>query len=186
MFDLHAHALNSATKYPSILTYHALGDRGSLTEQVTAFTGDVVLTEKINGGCSRVVRMPDGDWFIGSREELLTARGDRVPNPALGIAAALHGIASTIKGTGTDQIIVFYLETYGVSTRIPAAKEYTGRGATGARMFDLAFIPAEVLGWDPVRIAAWRDNGGQAFAVEAVLQRVAEAEGISLVPRLGS
>jgi hypothetical protein len=37
MLDLAA--LNTATKYPSIPTYHALGDRGGLTEDVTMFHG---------------------------------------------------------------------------------------------------------------------------------------------------
>ena len=65
MIDLEA--LNSATKYPSIRTYHALGERGSLTEEVTGFHGDVVLSEKIDGSNSRIIRLPDGDWLIGSR-----------------------------------------------------------------------------------------------------------------------
>ena len=179
-------ALNSATKYPSIPTYHALGDRGALTEDVTVFTGEVILAEKINGGNSRVILMPDGDWFIGSRDELLTARGDRIPNPALGITEVLSDIAENLQGGDTDQVAVFYLETYGVSTRISGAKQYTGNGLSGARMFDIAFIPVEVLGWEPVKIAAWRDHGGQKFATGKTLQRAAEAEGIPLVPQLGT
>ena len=39
MFDVSKiDALNSATKY-SILTYHALGERGALTEELTTFDG---------------------------------------------------------------------------------------------------------------------------------------------------
>jgi hypothetical protein len=177
--------LNSATKYPSIPTYHALGDRGSLTEEVTQFHGDVLASEKVDGTSSRVVRMPDGDWYIGSREELLTARGDRVPNRALGIVAALNDLAQRLKGEPTDRITVFYLETYGA--RIGSnAKQYTDGTSVGFRMFDLAYIPTRVLDWSREEIASWRDGGGQPFATEAVLQRAAEAEGIELTPRLAT
>lgn len=182
MIDLRA--LNSATKYPSIPTYHALGDRGSLTEEATAFHGDVILTEKIDGTNSRIIVMPDGDWFIGSREELLTARGDRVPNPALGIVEALHGVAPRLTADADESILVAYLETYGA--RIGGqAKQYTATGAVSWRMFDLAFIPFGVLSWEREKIAAWRDGGGQRFAREATMQEAAANWGIELTPRLG-
>ena len=184
---LNLEALNSATKYPSIPTYHALGERGSLTEDVTTFEGDVTLTEKVDGTNSRIILLPDGDWFIGSREELLTARGDRVHNPALGIVAALRDVADGLKGDGSGASInVFFLETYGAKIG-GQAKQYTGAGRVGWRMFDLAFIPIEVLDWDREHIAAWRDGDyGQPFATEATLQRAAEAEGIELTPRLAT
>lgn len=178
-------ALNSATKYPSIPTYHALGERGMLTEQVTQFHGDVILTEKVDGTNSRIIRLPDGDWFIGSREEMLTARGDRVSNPALGIVEALRPIADALDGDDAGCIMVYYLETYGAKIG-GQAKQYTGSGNVGWRMFDLAYIPLDVLDWDREKIAAWRDGGGQAFATEAVLQRASELEGIELTPRLAT
>jgi hypothetical protein len=53
-------------------------------------------------------------------------------------------------------------------------------------MFDLAYIPTHVLDWTREEIAAWRDNGGQPFAAEPVLQRAAKAEGIELTPRLAT
>ena len=182
--------LNSATKYPSIETYHALGERGALTEEVTRFHGEVILTEKVDGTNVRIIRMPDGDWFIGSREELLTARGDRVRNPALGIVDAVHSIAEQmkdikIKDTDTDEIAVYYLETYGAKIG-GQARQYTGTGRVGWRMFDIAFVPFEALGWDREQIAAWRDGGGQRFAEEPVLQRAAEAQGLELTPRLAT
>jgi hypothetical protein len=181
MLDLNA--LNSATKYPSIPTYHALGERGSLLEEPVVFDGDVVLTEKIDGTNSRIILMPGGDWFLGSREELLTARGDRVHNPALGIVDALRDLADRIKVEDENLITVFYLETYG--GRIGGqARQYTGDGTVGFRMFDLASIPMEVVGWDRARISAWRDAGGQSFANEDALQRAAEAGKIDLAPRL--
>lgn len=182
MIDLSA--LNSATKYPSIPTYHALGERGVLTEEATAFHGDVILTEKIDGTNSRIIVMPDGDWFIGSREELLTARGDRVHNPALGIVDAIRPIAPRLTGDADENILVAYLETYGAKIG-GQAKQYSARGTVGWRMFDLAFIPTGVLTWDRERIAAWRDGGGQKFAYEETMQNSAAYWGIGLTPRLG-
>lgn len=161
-------ALNSATKYPSIPTYHALGDRGGLTETVTEFTGDVVLSEKIDGTNSRIVLTSNGDWFIG-----------------IGIVDALRGLAARLTPPTSGFITVFFLETYGA--RIGGqAKQYTGTGAVGHRMFDLAFVEPEVLDWDRERIASWRDAGGQRFATESTLQRAAQVEGIELAPRLAT
>jgi hypothetical protein len=183
MLDLEA--LNSATKYPSIPTFHALGERGVLTEQVTAFTGDVLLTEKVDGTNCRIIRVPGGDWFIGSREELLTARGDRVRNPALGIVAALSDLAAGLETEESDAIAVYYLETYG--GRIGGqARQYSGDGRVGYRMFDLAYLDPEVLGWDRPRISAWRDGGGQGFAAEDALRAAAAVAGIALTPRLAA
>ena len=46
--------LNSMTKYPSILTYHNLGDKGILQETVQIpFEGRVIGTEKVDGTNTR-------------------------------------------------------------------------------------------------------------------------------------
>src|SRR5687767_1954189 len=83
-------AINSMTKYPSIPTYHALDPRdGSLLEETIPFSGMVIGTEKIDGTNSRIILLPDGTYLLGSREELLYARGDLIGNPALGIVDAL-------------------------------------------------------------------------------------------------
>jgi hypothetical protein len=87
-------ALNSLTKYPSIPTHHELDPKnGGLLESATAFVGSVIGTEKVDGTNGRIIVLPDGNWIIGSREELLHARGDVIANPALGIATALKGKA---------------------------------------------------------------------------------------------
>jgi hypothetical protein len=57
--------LNSATQYPSILTYHVLGQRGRLTEARTAdfrdeARTDVIVTEKIDGTNARIILPPRG------------------------------------------------------------------------------------------------------------------------------
>lgn len=179
--------LNSATKYPSIPTYHALDPKnGSLLDEPTAFPGDVILTEKVDGTNGRIILMPDGDYYIGSREELLHARGDRITNPALGIVAALTPLADQLKPRDEHrQILVYFLEVYGHKVGA-AAKQYTGHGAVGYRLFDVACLLPDVLDWPREQISAWREGGGQRFCTEATLQRVAKAEGVELAPRLGT
>jgi hypothetical protein len=184
--NLDLSALNSATKYPSIPTYHTLADRGVLTDETVRFTDEVILTEKVDGTNGRIVLLPDGDYFIGSREELLHAKGDRVHNPALGIVDALRPLADGLKAdAGPDLAMVFFLEVYG--HRIGgAAKQYSAAGNVSHRLFDLAFVPVEVLGWERDRISGWREGGGQTWEAEPALQRTAEVEGIELTPRLGT
>lgn len=84
--------LNSMTKYPSIPTYHTLGNKGVLLEETVRFEGEVVLTEKVDG-TNRIILLPDGNFVLGSREELLFAKGDLIGNPALGIVDALKSVA---------------------------------------------------------------------------------------------
>jgi len=87
-------ALNSATKYPSILTYHKLGERGRLTDVLNIDPqGSLVVTEKVDGTNTRVIFMPDGYFLIGSREHLLYAKGDLIGNPALGIVESIKDLA---------------------------------------------------------------------------------------------
>jgi hypothetical protein len=185
-------ALNSATKYPSIETYHVLGERGSLTEEVGPFSemesGQVIMTEKVDGTNGRIILLPDGDFFIGSREELLYAKGDRVKNLALGIVSTLRPIAQWISGMvgyETDQIRIFFLEVYGGKIGA-AAKNYTRQDRSGARLFDTAFVNPAVLDRSLEEISSWRERGGQRWANEDTLMRAADVLGLTLTPRLGT
>jgi hypothetical protein len=179
--------LNSASKYPSILTYHALDPAaGKLLEEVTPFTGPVLLTEKIDGTSGRVLVLPDGDYFVGSREELLWAQGDRIENPALSIVATLKELAANLAWWPPPPggVLVYFLEVYG--HRIGGGwKQYGTSPATGYRLFDIASVPAEVLSWPREKIAGWRDHGGQEWADETALLASAASHDIGLVPRLG-
>ena len=72
-------SLDSATKYPSIVTYHALGDKGRLTEVLNVnFSGNVITTEKVdgcfeenspvmlaNGEYRRICELQRGDMVLG-------------------------------------------------------------------------------------------------------------------------
>jgi hypothetical protein len=189
--------LNSATKYPSIETYHVLGDKGRLTEDLGPFAGiepdeDVVLTEKVDGTNIRVVLLPDGDWFIGIREELIYARGDRiVPTTLNGAAHVAIPYAKRAelwqreKDYSPFDIQVFFMEVYG-SKIGGAAKNYTKGTEMGARLFDVGFVPVSVLDKPREEIASWRDHGGQKFATEATVLRAAEMLGMTHTPRLGT
>ncbi len=176
-------ALNSLTKYPSIPTYHALDPRnGGLLDEVTRFTGPVIATEKVDGTNARIIQVPGGGWVLGSREELLYARGDLIGNPSQGIVAALQSVAEALPPLTADMIKVHFLELYGGRVGA-AAKQYTSDPArVGWRLFDQMELPdpATALSWPAERIAKWRDGGGQPFVDEAALQ----ASGFELTPRL--
>lgn len=181
-------ALNSATKYPSIPTHHELDPKsGALLESATAFTDDAVVTEKVDGTNGRLVLLEGGDYVIGSREELLHAKGDRISNPAQGIVAALKPLAERLSANAStgSGITVLYLEVYGNKIGA-AAKQYQSGGAVGHRLFDRAVVDTEVLGWDLARISAWREDGGQQWTGEQHLLDFAAAQGVALTPRLGT
>ncbi|MER7281461.1 RNA ligase family protein [Dactylosporangium sp. NPDC000244] len=187
-FDLRTadlRALNSLTKYPSIPTYHELDPRdGVLLESATAFPGDVIATEKVDGTNSRIVLLPDGGYLIGSREEFLHARGDIVANPALGIVEQLRPLAERLASRGS--LRVYYLELYGGKIG-GAARQYTADPARfGRRLFDVVLLDdwATALTWAPPAISAWRESGGQPFATEEQLVALAADADVELTPRL--
>ncbi len=181
--------LNSLTKYPSIPTYHALDpSNGSLrADEVGRFDGNVIVTEKIDGTNARVIVSPDGEYVIGSREELLYARGDLIWNPSLGIVGALRAAAESLTRAADsfDGLTVFYLEVYGGKTTA-GAKQYTGRQQFGARLFDAALIgELDVrFAWSREQIAAWRDRGGQTFVDEQSLHDRSAIYRLALTPRI--
>ncbi len=161
--------LNSATQYPSIPTYHVLGQRGRLTEDRNAdFAGvEVLVTEKIDGTNARIIIPPRsfGAPLIGSRTELLHYVGDVISNPAQGIVDAVAFEAPGMQHDlfELDTLIVVFGEVYGGKAS-SGSKNYSPVGAVGFRVFDVAHIPMETLDWDVERVASWRDGGGQTFA----------------------
>lgn len=178
--------LNSLTKYPSIPTYHALDRKnGGLTEATVEFTGTVIGTEKVDGTNGRIILLPDGSYVIGSREELLYAKGDLIGNPSQGIVYALRPVARSLTYVTGDVITVHYLEVFGRKIG-QAAKQYTGHGEIGCRLFDLATLPDydTQLNWSREKISGWRDNGGQQFLDEDSLRATAERDRLTLTPRL--
>lgn len=183
-------ALNTMTKYPSIETFHAMGERGRLLEQHVVPREPVSVTEKIDGTNARIV-LAGGQFLIGSREEWLTFSGDLVRNPQLGIVDTLLGLARDLlkdgHGTGTG-MIVLYGEVYG--GKLNHASSYTAAGELGFRLFD-AFIASDLEVSAQLQrplgdIAAWRDAGAQPFLHQRDLDELAGFMRLEQVPTLGT
>jgi hypothetical protein len=178
--------LNSLTKYPSIPTYHTLDPRnGALGEEALPFEGAVLGTEKVDGTNARVICLPDGSYLLGSREELLYARGDLIGNPAQGIVEALQAQAERLCATVEAAVVVYYFEVYGGKVT-SSSKQYTGEQRVGFRLFDVVRIPdyESHLARLPQEIAAWREAGGQPFVDEAALREIADRQEVALTPRI--
>lgn len=201
-FDLGT--LNSLTKYPSIETYHALGQKGVLKEFVETdfeegqrddlpplarFVGGVEVTEKVDGTNARLIIFPDGLVIVGSREELLYATGDLIHNPTLGIVATLDflGVIAAARAqlSAPDRIRVVFGEVYGDGIGAAGKRYSAGRkGLTSFRVFDVASVPVEGLVWSKEEAAAWRQRGGQRYENAAVIQATADHLGAGRVPSL--
>ncbi|MED2737173.1 RNA ligase family protein [Bacillus toyonensis] len=167
--------LNSITKYPSILTYHKITGKGRLLEErveTSIFDAECLINvyEKINGENSRVVFLGDGstvDYFIGSREELLLAKGDRIGNTIGNIANYFTPIADELclKLKGFKGLIALYFESYGGIT--PHTKQYSSDKTQNGRLFDVFALSQEevdsLLEMPLSKIAGWRDRGNQPF-----------------------
>lgn len=185
--------LNTATKYPPIPTYHTM-DKGKLSEPAIHFPGEAFVYEKVDGTNARIVVAPDGDWFIGSRNDLLTAKGDRCYNPAEKIVDTVSFIAdNSVLPAGytarSDQNVnsnnyrVYYGEVYGQGVGA-GGKQYAQAPVTGFRLFDIMEFPQQILDLDAPQIATWRDNGGPDFFSVSELEQTAEYLEIAQVPYL--
>jgi hypothetical protein len=195
--------LNSITKYPSILTYHNLGQRGSLVDSLVEDKcfdkyRSVYITEKIDGTNSRIVFSTNAngevdDYIIGSREDFLFAKGDRIVNPALGIVKNMKNIADVIVLFGEDKnyanlkpnsIYCVYGETYG--GKINGAKQYSAYGNYDVRIFDMWHMTKKelevILDMDIEQISSWREHGGQPYVHVDVLGEFCEKFHMTRVP----
>ncbi|MFC4334047.1 RNA ligase family protein [Salininema proteolyticum] len=191
--------VNSATKYPSIPYYHEMDDRGRYTDVVaTPLRTDLsrlVCTEKVDGTNARIIIHPGGDWQIGSRTELLAAKGDRLYNPHEGIAGHLIDQAETVVEAVRDsvgsvhaahKVTVVYLEVYGLG--IGAGwRNYTGdKHAGGARIFDIASFEQDILLKNREEIAELRGDTGRHLHWATVdrLATLTEALPFDMVPEI--
>ena len=180
--------LNSMTKYPSILTYHALGDKGMLQETVQIpFEGRIIGTEKVDGTNTRLIFCPDQSVLVGSREDLLWERRDLIGNPAMGIVDAVKETVRRLVETlcRPGRIAVYFVEVFGRSIG-SGAKNYTKTGKVGFRLFDVFFIENfdELFDWPADRIAHWRENGGQRYVDADEIVKLAGEIGFQTVPAL--
>lgn len=189
--------INSLTKYPSILTYHDLGEKGMLKE---AFSENLsfkdcekcYITEKIDGTNSRIILL-NGDYFIGSRENFLYAKGDRFGDPSLGIAENVKPAANRLSECSRlkkDVLYILYGETYGGAVTA-GSKNYTGNKSYGFRIFDVIQMELdqleEVLKGTADQIASWRERGGQSYLdVDHFRQWAAENAEVETVPYIST
>lgn len=175
--------LNSLTKYPSIPTYHAMGDGGRLVEQITRDLGDdIVVTEKIDGTNARIVVLGGGDWLIGSREDWLHARGDRIWRNDNNIVDVVRPYAER---AASHAPCVLYGEVYG--GRINGARAYTqsSAGGFGFRLFDHVDLEeslAATEGMTREQISTWRDIVGPRWCSMDLLEHDASELGVGVVP----
>lgn len=192
--------LNTATKYPSIPTYHAIEQGKLRADHLTAPSGEpLLLTEKVDGTNTRIILGGPRDFVIGSRQELLHAAGDLVANAALGIVEAglttcqraAEQRPALYEALALDRerdLIVLYFETYG-GRITSASREYGGESATGLRLFDLAIVPdaaARLARHDLATLATMRDQDAlQRWANEDELTVAARLLGSALTPRRG-
>lgn len=185
--------LNSITKYPSIATFHRMGDRGRLTDEVPVNfdpTEDWTATEKIDGCNARLIFTRYGD-FIGSRDVLLTFTLDVVRHGQpheLAIMETLLPVALTTTPhdlLDPSDVLVLWGEVFGGDIG-KAAKNYSATKLRGFRLFDAARFDErqwiELHKYPLEEIAYWRDHGKQPFLSHAELKGWSRRLGMQLAP----
>lgn len=183
--------INSATKYPAIPTYHYI-EKGFLREDsATIFPPgqEIIGTEKVDGTNARMIFLPVGDYFIGSREELLYAGGDICFNNDLGIVDTLKNISHNVYDLldRSDHITVVYGEVYGGRIGGQWKNYTTDPKQTGFRVFDVATVDPEILELNIETISGLRErNAYQTWYSESDLQHFSQDSGLPLTPRLFS
>lgn len=190
--------LNSLTKYPSIPTFHTLGDKGRLLdEHLPLPDAPLFATEKIDGtNCRILICRPDVGapaFLIGSRENWLHAAGDLIHDPAQQIVDAVRELASHAALVNIwdllpgHELFVLYGEVYGGKVT-GASKHYTQEQTLGFRLFDVVAFSAdsarELLAKEGREIAAWREAGGQPFLDIDPQGVIARAVALPQVPRV--
>jgi hypothetical protein len=182
-------ALNTLTKYPSIATYHPLGEKGRLLPDPNPLPEGKALyvTEKIDGTNVRMVFLHSGDVLLGSRENLLWKNGDFFGDPAQGIVAALRDEAERLAPKACQPLLdsVLYGELYGGKVTAQS-KQYTGTGQIGFRVFDAQILPS--LDWAVEQtleqLSTWRESNQQNWTSVDKLENCPSRLGLRLVPDL--
>ena len=172
--------LNTVTKYPSIPTFHEIQGKGQLVEgnfrvlvNEPGYVGEpdyfdpaeaVYGYEKVDGTNSRIIFLPCGGYIIGSREELLYAKGDVIHNSQMNIVDAVKETADNFNHRLSNHITVLYLESYGKGIG-KASKQYTTSGKIGIRAFDMCAINLDLIkGHDIQKLSSWREtNNGTSY-----------------------
>lgn len=175
--------LNSLTKYPSILTYHALGKRGGVINELfhdfhpeyPAFpTGEMLeATEKVDGTNMRLVCIGN-DFLIGSRTEIVYAKGDRIKtSPHITpVLDEMKDFLAAREFAPDGDMTVIYGEVYGKGVQEGSKIYCCGSDKMKFRIFDAWTLPTHgMLGilseMTPDKISHWREyDNGNWFSVE--------------------
>jgi hypothetical protein len=189
--------LDTATKYPSIETYHKLGERGRLLDELNHQWPDdeiVHVSEKIDGMNGRLIFLPgrNAPWIAGTRDQLVAASSDVIWDNAQGVAGALLGPNAPKPWMLPNYILedsyvfVTYFEVYGHKST-PHWNEYSPDGREPMiRLFDAQFFQQDWLqNFKSVEdVARSRDSDGGIWFVKDMLENLAEALNVRCVPDL--
>ena len=147
--------INTATRYPSILTLHELGDKGRLTDKITTDISKEVMyaSEKIDGTNVRIICYK-GQYLIGSRKNILYYSEDLYWDSALGIVDIIKDLKVHIPYT--EELTVIYGELFG--GKITSKSKNYGTDKHGFRVFDIAKIPLSIFHKPIVEISTWREH----------------------------
>ena len=188
--------LNTITKYPSILTYHELGKKGTVIEELTSqyyeCSDDEELegTEKVDGTGSRII-ICGQDYLIGTREEFIYAKGDRIKNDQLNILKNCIPIAERLVSENhfdNNELLAIYGETYGENI----GRNYKNYGTkeSSFKVFDMWSLEVdkikELLNIDLEKLATWREHGNQPYFAIDKLKQYCKELGLEKTPVLFS
>lgn len=184
--------LNSITKYPSIPTFHDMGDRGRLLPTHIDLSGKIWATEKIDGTNARII-MHRNLCLIGERENFLTCLGDVIYNPSQGIVDTVLSVANRVYEQylkeneyylkeKQDNVVVVFGEVFG-NRETPRHKQYGSGKTPGFRVFDVAYVDLDdLLDLSVENISSWRQHGGQSFLNVDELSKFCNKYGLCKVP----
>lgn len=178
------------TKYPSILTYHEL-NRGGVINKLTEpgempFPGETLyITEKVDGENFRVITCGEGDYILGTREELIYWKGDKIKSEKVQRFPDMEFLDNL--GFLGHEIRVYYGELYGDKIQ---QKRYQKSRERAWVVFDIADIIPEayraILSGNMESIAGKRERGEyQSWKSPDTLDDSMESEWFEQVPTLG-
>lgn len=185
---------NSLTKYPSIPTLHKLS-KGKITNEIN-FSNDseissFIATEKIDGTNARIIfDFRYEDYFIGTRNDIIYAKGDRIINDSLGIVKTLIPIADKILLMYLNSelpllhndFVVMYFEVFGGKVT-KNSKNYTSNQAYDFRLLDVAHLPKHNLSLSLEEIVSLRENNKLGYWQSFnYLQELADKVKVKTVP----
>lgn len=159
--------LLSRTNPPPVPDFHEKDDDGRPIGIAVRPSGDVIAVENIEGVNVRLIQAPDGSYLIGDDKRWLSAAGDLIANPSLGVVAAVRPAADRLHKLAkpAEWKVVFGVVFGG---KAPGAERYTSRRETAYRVTDVAKLT----------------DDGLRYLTESELLGFAADAGLTLAPRV--